>query len=213
MAYGDYYDAGLAPEESTVFLLVARLGFLVGLLGAAFAMTAGLIYLAELAEDHPSVAKRVFRWTLLGVGALWAVLLLSGAVPWWKCLLSLCVLFCYAQLLPRFPYVDLSRPLIWVCGAGAALEHVVWWLHFQAADTPRYPYWAVVSFYFLFVWLTPVGLCCTLSNEAGLPGGGAGFGDAATRDATRDRGVGAKRATLMAAVKAWLPQRMGGHRE
>jgi len=151
-------------------------GFLILVL-AALSMSSGLFLLAELAEEFPSMAKRVIQYLLVLIVVLHVVLYIDG-IPLLEATTGTLVHAIYSTLLSSFPFIEIFS----IKSVGSILSFIICnviWLRFFYGNI--YEPLQVIGFFVVCVWSVPIGLfvSLTLSDNA-LPGGG-GFSNVVYR--------------------------------
>jgi len=154
---------------------------------AALCMACGLYYLAELAEEHTSLAKKFIRH-LIHFQLLAHVLLLTyERFPLTPVLCGLTAHASYYTMLRRFPFIEpLSLPSLLSVSFFIA-SNFTWFSTFRN-DLNLLRRYEVISgpsvsaFFALMVWTTPIALFVSLTlNDAMLPGSGELHGAARPR--------------------------------
>ena len=141
----------------------------------AVCLACGLYYLAELVEEHTTLAKRLIYGCTYAVLVAHPFFYLVESLPLDAVVCGLATHGCYLWLLESFPYLRPLSPPFMVSAAGLVASHYFWISHFLAhyhATTH------VLCFLAFAVWLVPFGFFISLSvNEATLPNtlGGGGL--------------------------------------
>ena len=76
----------------------------------ALCIAAGLYYLAELVEEYTLMTKRLIKYLIFVVSAVYLGLILFEGLPWRMTLTGLVSTLLYAALLPNFPDIDVASP-------------------------------------------------------------------------------------------------------
>lgn len=161
-AYGAHSGGGW-PTTAVVYL-----GAYLLLVLAAICLAAGLLYLAELAEEYSKVMRSVLKAGTAAVLALHLVLLLFDSHPLYCVASSFAAHLSYAALLPRFPVFNLKSPGF-LLAVGLFLLSTGCWSY-------QFYYYTYASLEFVFgflcvlVWFVPfcLGLAAG-ANEGALP--------------------------------------------
>lgn len=194
-----------------VFWLATSLAFYVGILFIAVGIAAGMYYLAELAEEYTTIARRVMKVLMISVATSYLLIAVVDGVSWWRCLLSIGSQAVYSLVLRSFPWIRPSSLPILGCGVALVVDHVLWYTYFSEN---RYPYWAVVSFFLLFVWAVPFGyfVTCAVVDQS-LPGLGSDLPPLGGRGGSFDESSsGSKRRTFASMLASVLPARVLGEK-
>jgi hypothetical protein len=143
-------------------------GFLILVL-AALSMSSGLFLLAELAEEFPSMARKIIQYMLVLIVVLHVVLYIDG-LPFLEATTGVLVHTFYSTLLNSFPFIEIFS----IKSVGSVVGFLICnavWLHFFYDNF--YEPLQVIGFFVVCVWSVPIGLfvSLTLSDNA-LPGGG-----------------------------------------
>eukprot|EP00180_Rhodochaete_pulchella_P001471 Plantae.Rhodophyta-Rhodochaete_pulchella.ctg2280.p1 GENE.Plantae.Rhodophyta-Rhodochaete_pulchella.ctg2280~~Plantae.Rhodophyta-Rhodochaete_pulchella.ctg2280.p1 ORF type:complete len:240 (-),score=29.86 Plantae.Rhodophyta-Rhodochaete_pulchella.ctg2280:609-1283(-) len=160
------------------FVLVVYFSGYVFLVFAAICLACGLYYLAELAEENTSLAKKCLQWACLGQVGIQVLLLVFERFPLGPVFTSVAAHGIYLGLLHRFPFIEpKSVPFIAACALFAG-SNVAWFRFFTSTSEFFYQYRlsppaAIASFFFLTIWIVPLGLFVSLTiNDSVLPGAG-----------------------------------------
>jgi len=167
-------------------VLIHASGYLT-LLIAALCMACGLYYLAELAEEHTSLAKKFIRHLVHFQLFAHAVLLVYERFPLTPVTCGAVAHCAYYAMLRRFPFIEpLSMPAITAMMFFLA-SNAAWFSTFRN-DIDLLRRYEVISgpsvsaFFALMVWTTPIALFVSLTlNDAMLPGSGELHGSARHR--------------------------------
>ena len=187
----DYRDHEPELGWGAFYITMTLVSYLASVLGAMSVAT-GLFYLAELAEEFPTLTKRVLKGLLGVVCALLTLFMVIDGLSPWRCCASVLFHVLYAQLLRGFPWINLTSPLCIGCIAAFLCDNVSWYLFFTS-NGGHFPFWSVISFFLLCVWSAPLGFFISLAaTEDQLPHGG--FSDA--------KPAGSKRRTISAVLSS-----------
>lgn len=159
------------------------------LLFMAFCFASGVYYLAELAEEHTALTRRVLCGAVYALLGLHAALLLWDRLPFWPVAAGVAAHVAYYAVLSQraFPCVRVSSAAFCAAAAAFVLANVLWGLFFLESYEP----WAygrhsggahaaylqsgaaILSFMLLCVWAVPFGMLLSLSqgSMSTLPGG------------------------------------------
>jgi hypothetical protein len=188
----DYEYHHTEPEMSWgPFFIVMTLTSYVACVLAALCVATGLFYLAELAEEFPTLTRRVLKILMGTVAVLMLLFMVVDGLCWWRCCFTIVAHLLYGSLLSSFPYVKLlSVNCIGSFGA-FILDNVSWYVFF-ISQGGHYPFWAVMSFLLLCVWSTPIGFFISLAaTDDQLPQGGFAEGRAAGGSKNKRRNISA----------------------
>ena len=134
----------------------------------AICIASGLYYLAELAEEHASTARRMLKAALAAVLATHALMLpLEPQLPPTAVAISAAAHLAYAWLLADFPTLRIASLPFLLSLLLLLASHAAWGRHFLAH---YHQSTHVFCFFVLNVWLVPFGFFVSLStNERTLP--------------------------------------------
>ncbi|KAK7195925.1 Transmembrane adaptor Erv26 [Novymonas esmeraldas] len=156
------------------FRIVSTLMVAVAIGFVAFGLACAIMFVADLAEEHPSRARWVLRALVVFNLIVHVSIMAVDQMSWWRSLLSITVNALYLRLLRTFPFVpSMSSPLMLTTVIAVLLESAMWyWL---AVRLMYYTSVMLIIGFFLMLWLVPIGLLssCVLEDDR-LPGGGAG---------------------------------------
>ncbi|KAG5501554.1 hypothetical protein JKF63_03384 [Porcisia hertigi] len=142
----------------------------------AFGLVCAVMFVSDIAEEHPSRAKWTLRALILFNFVVHTFILVVDQLSWWRSLLSLFVNVLYLRLLRTFPFVpDFNAPIVLTTMLAVLLESAMWYWY-----TIRLMYYTsliLIIGFFLMLWLVPIGLLssCVMEDDR-LPGGGGGTG-------------------------------------
>ncbi|CAC9500447.1 conserved hypothetical protein [Leishmania infantum JPCM5] len=154
------------------FRLVSTLMVAVAIGFIAFGLACAVMFVAEVAEEHPSRTKWILRALIFFNFAVHASILVVDQMSWWRSLLSLLVNVLYLRLLRTFPFVPgMNSPLVLATMLAVLLESAMW--YWFALRLMYYTSILLVFGFFLMLWLVPIGLLssCVIEDDR-LPGGG-----------------------------------------
>ncbi|CUE74203.1 membrane-associated protein, putative [Bodo saltans] len=177
-----YYHYREAELEWSAFYLITTVSSWIGILLIALSVASGLFYLTDLAEDNSSLAKKILRYTIYAITLLHGMIMVVDGISLWRSLLSITTLMVgYLPLLRKFPWVCLSSRPAYVALVLFVLDNIAWYSFFLSG-VGEYPFWAIVSFFFMMVWIVPAEFFVSLAVEderlpaSGAVGGGSGNG-------------------------------------
>lgn len=145
-------------------LLIGAAGYLFAVF-TALAYACGLFYLAELAEDYPTITKECLRWGIIVVTFLHLLCFIFEEFPYHCLLLGIAFHVCSYQLLHTFPDCALLSPQAISSFVLLIVSNLAWCYFFI------YSYFMIseiLAFYFLMVWLIPVAFFISLSFGDGV---------------------------------------------
>lgn len=148
----------------------------------ALSVAIGLYYVAELAEEYPSLAGKCIKYATGVVLGLHLILMLDG-LPWYNSLVGLLCHCVYASLLREFPFINTLSLEALLSVVAFLVSHVVWFQYFTDGmyGGIRYDFLTVLGFFFVMLWMIPIGLFISMSiNDNVLPGAGIGPSNAAS---------------------------------
>lgn len=161
----------------SLFVLVVYVSAYILLLFGAISLACGLYYLVELAEEYTRFTKRLIRIAILA--ELGVHFLLWAYERMWFVPNAVGVIshLSYLFLLRGFPYIEpASAPFLLSC-ALFATSNIVWYRYFHSDPEFFYQYrvgpaTSIAFFFFLCIWLVPLGFFVSLTvNDSVLPGG------------------------------------------
>ena len=151
----------------TFFDFLCNLTVLLIILFTALSYATGLFYIAELAEEFPTLTKRVVRYLVAAIAALHAAALFS-ALPKLPVVIGLLLHLSYLPLLSTFPVLPLTSPTFYLSLALLLSAQLCWYYKLPTSPYPSYPTYGsystartysnaqLLAFYLLFVWLVPL---------------------------------------------------------
>ncbi|OCF42189.1 endoplasmic reticulum protein [Kwoniella heveanensis CBS 569] len=187
-----------------VLHLLAYAGGLAAFLFVTLSLASGLLWLAELIEEHSKYAKSIGMRAIYAIIGLHVVLYFTDALPLLPILFSI---LCHVVYLQNFssswPFISLTSPRFILSCVLVVADHFTWFFHFAAVaqdakkyrTQPKYRYGGssgntavggrsgkkspafgdVAAFFAICVWFVPLFLFLSLSaNDNVIPS----FGDA-----------------------------------
>mmetsp|Transcript_24295 Transcript_24295/g.43088 ORF Transcript_24295/g.43088 Transcript_24295/m.43088 type:complete len:268 (+) Transcript_24295:171-974(+) len=137
----------------------------------SLAVTIGIFYCADLAEEHPTLFGKIIRYSIWGVLVVHLVLFFEE-LPYSYICVGIVAHVCYYQLLKDFPRIQgISNP--WLVGSLVLLviDNACWLWYFY------YHYFTmmeILCFGQILLWLVPFLYMISLSvNDNVLPGTGS----------------------------------------
>ena len=147
---------------------------LVTVLGCAFcfgclvlSIGAGLYYVAEFAEERPTVMKRFILYAIYTVALLHIGTVLIDRLPVLRVFFSLGCLASSYLLIPEYPMIEYTNPMFIVDILLSFANHVQWFLFF--IDDPasgQAGFWQITGFFVLMVWAVPLGILVSLVSPS-----------------------------------------------
>lgn len=161
----------------SLFIAVVYASLYILLLFAAVCLACGLYYLVELAEEYTTFTKRVIRLAILGELVLHFLLWAYERMWFLPSFIGVVSHTSYLLLLRSFPFIEPSSSSFIAASMLFLADNFFWYrsfhkdpeflYKFQISPTP-----AMASFYFLVVWLVPLGFFVSLTvNDSVLPSG------------------------------------------
>lgn len=150
-----------------VFWFFSFVSTFISLVVLALSIASGLYFLSEIAEEFPTAAGKVMKYSLLVVSVCQFILWIDG-LPLIPCIFQFCALASYFSTLRNFPFVQLTS---WQAIASMILFLVTngFWLHYFLSQ--RQNILPILGFFVVIVWLVPCGLFVSLTvNDNVLPG-------------------------------------------
>ena len=151
----------------TYFDFLCNLTVLLIILFTALSYATGLFYIAELAEEFPTLTKRIIRYIILAIAALHALAFFS-ALPKLPLAIGLLAHLSYLPLLTTFPVLPLSSPIFYLALLLLLSTQLSWHYSMPSSPYSAYPSYGynnsvrtysnaqLLAFYLLFVWLVPL---------------------------------------------------------
>ncbi len=159
----------------SLFVVVVYASAYLLLLFGAVCLACGLYYLVELAEEYTRFTKRLIHNAILGELVLHFLLWAYERMWLVPNMVGVIAHISYLLLLRSFPYIEpSSAPFLSSCMLFAG-SNVVWYIYFHQDPEFFYryrvgPFASMTSFYFLCVWLVPLGFFVSLTvNDSVLP--------------------------------------------
>ncbi|KAJ8917147.1 hypothetical protein NQ315_012639 [Exocentrus adspersus] len=147
--------------------LISYIAVFIQIVFITIAIAAGLYYLAELVEEYTSTAKRVIWWMNTTILALYLLLWVFENFPISMIVFGVLASVSHYVILTNFPYVSFLS-----VGFLAAISFIIvnHYLAFSYFATVYYPFFEVISYFTLYLWLVPFALFVSLSaNDNVLP--------------------------------------------
>ncbi|WVF66587.1 hypothetical protein IAT40_001327 [Kwoniella sp. CBS 6097] len=187
-----------------VLHLLAYAGGLAAFLFVTLSLASGLLWLAELIEEHSKYAKYIGMRAIYAIIGLHVILYFTDSLPLLPILFSI---LCHVVYLQNFssswPFISLTSPRFILSCILVVADHFTWFFHFAAVaqdakkyrNQPKYRYGGssgnsvvggrggkkspafgdVAAFFAICVWFVPLFLFLSLSaNDNVIPS----FGDA-----------------------------------
>ncbi|WVQ72285.1 hypothetical protein IAR50_001835 [Cryptococcus sp. DSM 104548] len=173
--------------------LLAYGGGIAAFLFVTLSLASGLLWLAELIEEHSKYAKTVGMRAIYAIAALHGVLYFTDALPFYHTLFSILCHFIYlSNFSSSWPFISLTSPRFILSCILVVADHFIWFFHFAAVAQeakkyrgPKYRYGQnarpasdkespsfgdVAAFFAICVWFVPLYLFLSLSaNDNALP--------------------------------------------
>ena len=190
--------------SSPFVLLVYASGYLFMLFNAV-CLAAGLVYLANLAEEYVSVTKQILKGSLLAVLLVHVALLcFEDQIAWTPLFVGIAAHVVYALSLPKFPFLELTAAPS-IAAVGLFLLNNYLWITWFVSETLQ-PLLHVLGFCLITVWLVPfIFLISISSDEFMLPGVSAG--------GTYKDGNARKRRTTLLKIYDFFADRISAFRQ
>ena len=154
------------PRGAVFWLLGYVFGY-VALLVVALALSSALYLVAEYAEEFPSFAGKVIKYSLVLVLSLHLLLWFDG-MPWFESVVGIACNVCYASMLSTFPFVEILSVRSIASALAFLAAHYIWFSYFLNSGSDILH---VVGFFVVMVWFVPGGLFVSLAiNDNVLPG-------------------------------------------
>ncbi|ODN73818.1 hypothetical protein L202_07345 [Cryptococcus amylolentus CBS 6039] len=173
--------------------LLAYGGGIAAFLFVTLSLASGLLWLAELIEEHSKYAKTIGMRAIYAIVALHVVLYFTDALPFYHTLFSILCHFIYlSNFSASWPFISLTSPRFILSCILVVADHFIWFFHFAAVAQeakkyrgPKYRYGQnarpasdkespsfgdVAAFFAICVWFVPLYLFLSLSaNDNALP--------------------------------------------
>jgi hypothetical protein len=140
------------------FLLIV-LECIVSVVALVLVFIAFVYYFSNFIEEKMKKCKVIIKYLTYLVLAISLLLPLSG-FPWY----IFAVVFVTHVLWLRiqnsgFPFISLDNPVLFISFICTIFSHFLFMLHYLSEDAP---FFRVVSYFFLFVWLIPILILSSL---------------------------------------------------
>merc|ERR1711934_314861 len=134
----------------------------------AICLACGLYYMAELAEEYPTLTKKIIKFSIWAILAVHPMLWIFEPFPFLPVAFGIATHAMYYRLLVMdFPFIELTSANFLGSCAMMIGSHYFWISYF--GDT-LHPLTYVMGFFFTCVWLVPFAYFISLSiNEFVLP--------------------------------------------
>ncbi|CEP63184.1 Svp26p LALA0_S07e04324g [Lachancea lanzarotensis] len=155
---------------------LSYVGTVLGFLFLTLSIAAGLYYISELVEEHSEPTKRFLTRAIYGIIVIYVLLLILDSFPFKLSVFSIASYVVYLRNLKHFPFISLSSPTFLASCVLVALNHYLWFRHFNDTDVPpqfrydpnyiprrRASFTEVASFFGVCVWFVPFALFVSLS--------------------------------------------------
>ncbi|WWD22718.1 hypothetical protein CI109_107211 [Kwoniella shandongensis] len=173
--------------------VLAYAGGLAAFLFVTLSLASGLLWLAELIEEHSRHAKVVGMRAIYVIAALHVVLYFTDSLPLLPILFSIACHLVYLQnFSSSWPYISLTSPRFILSCILVVADHFIWFFHFAAVAQeqkkyrgPKYRHGSlaranngdggpafgdVAAFFAICIWFVPLFLFLSLSaNDNALP--------------------------------------------
>nr|KIR48513.1 endoplasmic reticulum protein [Cryptococcus bacillisporus CA1280] len=172
--------------------LLAFAGGIAAFLFVTLSLASGLLWLAELIEEHSKYAKTIGMRAIYVIIGLHIVLYFTDNLPITHVAFSIvCHLVYLSNFSPSWPFISLTSPRFILSCILVVGDHFVWFFHFAAVAqeakhyrVPKYRYGGqqvkaagnnpsfgdVAAFFAICVWFVPLYLFLSLSaNDNALP--------------------------------------------
>ncbi|KEG08593.1 hypothetical protein DQ04_06841010 [Trypanosoma grayi] len=185
------------PFEILTFLMSCAMGVAI-----VFSLSCAIGYLADLAEEFPTRAKKILHTMTIGVLVIHCLILLVDQLSWWRSFISIATNVLYLRILANFPHISPTQPLALITVVVLMVEMVSWYTLLALS----HEYYGMVGVtkiisFVTFLWMVPVGLVISLELEpTGLPGSSLG----ATSSRHADIAAGGRKTTIVKVVKSWF---------
>ncbi|RNF27089.1 uncharacterized protein Tco025E_00747 [Trypanosoma conorhini] len=185
------------PFEVLTFLMSCVTGVAV-----VFSCSCAVGYLAELAEEFPTRAKKILHVMAIGVLSVHVLILVMDQLSFWRSLVSIVTNVLYLRLLVGFPHCALTHPLTLLTIASLVVEVVSWYSFFVFTPSllETVGSYRIASFT-LFLWLMPLGFLVSLEVEpVDLPGSSL----SASTLRHPDIAAGGRKKTMFRMMREWF---------
>jgi len=204
--------------------LLHLLSYGVGLTSAGFvifSLANGLLWIAELIEEHSKLSKTIGVRLTYGIVLLHIALYFTETLPFQLLAFSAACHVLYLQnFSATWPLMSLTSPTFILSCLAVVADHFLWFSHFAreaqkarqwhrsrysaaaASDAMHYSFWETTSFFGTCVWLIPLFLFLSLSaNDNALPFSVSGMDNASSPRTARE-----PRASLFKKLFKLLPE-------
>jgi len=137
----------------------------------SLAVTIGIFYCADLAEEHPTIFGVIIKYSIWGVLAIHLILFLEH-LPYTYIVIGMAAHGCYYQLLKDYPRVQgITNPWLIASVVGMVIDNACWLYYFYMH---YFTMMEILCFGQILLWLVPFLYMISLSvNDNVLPGLGA----------------------------------------
>ncbi|XP_018574149.1 protein TEX261 [Anoplophora glabripennis] len=147
--------------------LISYAAVLIQIVFITIAIAAGLYYLAELVEEYTSAAKKVIWWMNTTTLALYVFLWIFENFPISMIVFGILAHLVHYIILKNFPYVSFSSLGFLAAVVLIIINHYLAFSYFAAV---YHPFFEVIAYFTLYLWLVPFALFVSLSaNDNVLP--------------------------------------------
>ncbi|EKF26616.1 hypothetical protein MOQ_009684 [Trypanosoma cruzi marinkellei] len=207
MQYDEYYDFLQGSREPPYMrygpfdILTFFMSCITGL-AILFSVACAIGYIADVAEEFPTRAKKILYTMAIGVLFLHGLILVLDQLSFWCSLVSIITNVLYLRILSGFPNVSLTHPLTILTIVSLVVESLSWYSFFLFSPVMSEHLGSRRFFAFTaFLWLMPLGLLVSLQLEpVGLPG--SGFSASSQR--YTDIAAEGRKKTVFNVVRGWL---------
>jgi len=123
-------------------------------------ITAGLFYLAELAEEFSVLTGKILKWSIVAIEVVHVLLYFDGLFPLPHILLSMAANGAFALILPDYPFFELGSIKFICSGVGVVINHFCWVRFFHLV---YFTALQAMSFMAVMVWAIPLGFFISAS--------------------------------------------------
>eukprot|EP00099_Drosophila_melanogaster_P008435 NP_001261152.1 uncharacterized protein Dmel_CG3500, isoform B [Drosophila melanogaster] len=150
-----------------VLYLLGWVSLAIQIVFLTLSIVAGLYYLAELAEEYTTAARKCILFLISFTIFVYILLLLFEDLPWSLIICGLVAQGFHLGIMSGFPFVRLlSLPLL----GSLAMLVVNHFLAFQHFVTVYVPFTQVLAYFTICMWIVPFALFVSLSaNDSVLP--------------------------------------------
>lgn len=197
----------------SLFVVVVYASAYLLLLFGAICLACGLYYLVELAEEYTRFTKRLIHNAILGELVLHFFLWAYERMWFVPNLIGVISHVSYLLLLRSFPYIKPSSPPFLISCVLFITSNLVWYRYFHSDPEFFYhyrvgPMASTASFFFLCIWLVPLGFFVSLTvNDSVLPSSASMHPShayaTAPKNGDADRKKGSQNIVLVTLRNAW----------